>query len=156
MVPSAGAWRYLQQAHFTPSLPAGDGTAERAFCPWWPWLFTMTFKLIQARDQTHITCKFGANPFSSSRDIWCTSQKKWKSQTALKTEPYLHVVTTGLWPLYRSTCVSRHWTGGFRWSKVLLLICLSWEANSKFWLGKRCWSSQQWFYLWRLHTVSGL
>ena len=35
-----------------------------------------------------------------------------------------------LWPLYRSTCVSRHTqlrTGGFCWSKVLLPTCPCWQ-----------------------------
>jgi len=31
-------------------------------------LMTLTFKLIRARDQTHL-CEFGANPFSGSQDI---------------------------------------------------------------------------------------
>ena len=44
------------------------------FCPWWPWL--LTFKLVRARDQTPLPCKFGANPFSYSRDIWVTNKKK--------------------------------------------------------------------------------
>jgi len=29
----------------------------------------LTFKLVQARDQTRLPCKFGANLFSHSRDI---------------------------------------------------------------------------------------
>ena len=42
------------------------------------WSLTLTFKLIRARDQTRPSCEFGANPFSGSRDIWCTN-KKWRS-----------------------------------------------------------------------------
>jgi len=30
---------------------------------------TLTFKLVRARDQTHLACEFGANPFSGSGDI---------------------------------------------------------------------------------------
>jgi len=48
-------------------------------CPWWPWPLTWTFKLVWVRDQTCLPCEFGANPFSSSRDIWCPNKKKWKS-----------------------------------------------------------------------------
>jgi len=35
----------------------------------------MTFKLVQAKDQTRLPCQFGANPFSGSRDISYTSKK---------------------------------------------------------------------------------
>jgi len=38
--------------------------------------FTMTFKLIRARDQTRLHCEFGANPFSGSRDISYTTKKQ--------------------------------------------------------------------------------
>jgi len=58
------------------------------------WPLTMTFKLIRGRDHTRHHCEFGANPFIGSRDILCTNkQNGWKkSQTALKTEPYLRAV----------------------------------------------------------------
>jgi len=36
--------------------------------------FTLTFKLPWARDETRLPCKFGANPFSLSRDIWATNK----------------------------------------------------------------------------------
>ena len=53
--------------------------AERAqnaiFCPWWPWHLTLMHKLDLARDQTHLQCKFGANPFSGSQDISYTNKK---------------------------------------------------------------------------------
>jgi len=53
---------------------------------------------------------------------WANSFKsKWKT-----TEP----TTIVLWPLYRSTSVSRHLqlrTGGFCWSKVLLPACPCWR-----------------------------
>jgi len=52
---------------------------------------TLTFKLVRARDQTRLPCEFSENPFSGSRDIFHTQTKK--SQTALKTEPYLCAVT---------------------------------------------------------------
>jgi len=50
------------------------------FCPWWPW--PLTFKLVWGRDQTHLLCKSGANPFSSSQDIPYTNKKTtdWQSQ----------------------------------------------------------------------------
>jgi len=38
-------------------------------CPWWPWPLTLTFKLVQAKDQTCLPCEFGTTPFSSSWDI---------------------------------------------------------------------------------------
>jgi len=47
---------------------------------------TLTFKLVQARDQTHFPCEFGANSFSRSADISYKTNKK--SQTAPKTKPY--------------------------------------------------------------------
>jgi len=38
-------------------------------------LVTLTFKLVQTRDQTHLPCEFGANPFSSSRDVSYTNKR---------------------------------------------------------------------------------
>jgi len=38
-------------------------------------LVTLTFKLIQARDQIHLPCEFGANPFSGLGDISYTNKK---------------------------------------------------------------------------------
>jgi len=35
-------------------------------------LVTLTFKLVQVRDQTRLPCKLGANPFSGSGDVWGT------------------------------------------------------------------------------------
>ena len=35
---------------------------------------TLTFRLIQARDQTRLPCEFGANPFSGSQDISYTNK----------------------------------------------------------------------------------
>jgi len=37
--------------------------------------FTLTFKLVRERDQTHLPCEFGANPFSGSGDISYTNKK---------------------------------------------------------------------------------
>jgi len=49
----------------------GDGSAQRVFvpgefdlCP-----LALTFKLVRARLQTRLSCEYGANPFSGSRDI---------------------------------------------------------------------------------------
>jgi len=38
-------------------------------------LVTLTFKLVRARDQAHLPCEFGANPYSSSWDISYTNKK---------------------------------------------------------------------------------
>jgi len=46
-----------------------------------PLKFTLTFKLVWTRDQTRLPSEFGANPFSSSRDISYTNKK---SETAQK------------------------------------------------------------------------
>jgi len=39
------------------------------------WSLTLTFKLFRARDQARLPYKFGANPFSGSRDISYTNKK---------------------------------------------------------------------------------
>jgi len=79
MVPSAAVWCCLQRAHYSASCSrmyhsftaGGQGWWEctTRFCPWWPWPFTLTFKLVQARDQTRLPCEVGANEFSVSWDI---------------------------------------------------------------------------------------
>jgi len=38
-------------------------------------LVTLTFKLVRARDHTHLHCEFGANPFSRSGVISVTNKK---------------------------------------------------------------------------------
>jgi len=35
---------------------------------------TLAFKRVRARDQTHLPCEFGSNPFSGSRDISYTNR----------------------------------------------------------------------------------
>jgi len=60
----------------------GDWSAQRVFVADDLRPLTLTFKLVQARDQTRLSCKFGLNLLSSSRDIWFLN-KKAKSQTAL-------------------------------------------------------------------------
>ena len=57
------------------------GPKNAVCCPWWPW--PLTFKLIGV---TCLLCEFGANPFSSSRDISYTNKRV--TQTAPKREPY--------------------------------------------------------------------
>jgi len=47
---------------------------------------TLTFKLIQARDQTSLPCEFGTNSFSSARHISYTNKQK--SHRLPNTEPY--------------------------------------------------------------------
>jgi len=54
---------------------SGKNAALFRFCRWWPWPLTVTFKLVQARDQTRLPCEFGANLFNHSRDIWVTNKK---------------------------------------------------------------------------------
>ena len=45
--------------------------------------FDLDIQIIWARDQIHLFCEFGANPFSGFRDIWFTNKKTMKtSQTA--------------------------------------------------------------------------
>jgi len=39
-------------------------------------LVTMTFKLVQARDQRDVPCEFGTNLFSSFQDILYTNKKQ--------------------------------------------------------------------------------
>jgi len=59
----------------------GDGSAQHIFCPWWPCPLTLTFKLMRARDQTHLPWKFGANPFSGSPEIFYSPTKQNKKVT---------------------------------------------------------------------------
>ena len=59
------------------------------FCPWWPWPLTFTFKLIRARHQTRLPCKFAANPLSRSRDIWCTNKMNEKVTDSAKNKTLL-------------------------------------------------------------------
>ena len=33
-------------------MQAAERAKNAIFCPWWPWLLTLTFKLVQVRDQT--------------------------------------------------------------------------------------------------------
>jgi len=51
-----------------------NGRTNGVFCPWWLWPLTLIFKLVRATDQTRLPCKFGANPFSGSRDISYTNK----------------------------------------------------------------------------------
>jgi len=53
----------------------GDGRAKCSFCTWWHWRLTLTFKLIQVRDQTRPPSEFAANAFSGSQGISCTNKK---------------------------------------------------------------------------------
>jgi len=50
-----------------------------------PWPLTLTFKLVQARDQTRLPCEFGTNPFSGSRDIFSYTNKKVTDSTKNRT-----------------------------------------------------------------------
>jgi len=50
----------------------------------WPLTYDLIFKLFRATDHTRLPCEFGANRFSGSRDISCTSNKQkttdWRRQ----------------------------------------------------------------------------
>ena len=78
-------WR---TAHALPCIINWDNSA--VFLSFVPgdfdlWPLTLTFKFVRARDQTRLRCKFGANLFSRSRDIWATNKMtNMKSHTALK------------------------------------------------------------------------
>jgi len=48
---------------------------KNAIFPWWPWPFTLTFKLFRARDQTRLACEFGANPLNGSPRHFIHKQK---------------------------------------------------------------------------------
>jgi len=59
-----------QTAHRPPK-----GRKNAIYCSCWPWSLTLTFKLVQVRDQTRLPCEFGANPFSGSQYISYTNKK---------------------------------------------------------------------------------
>jgi len=65
-------------------LHAGHQKDQKCRCfPWWPWSLTLIFKLVWARDQTHLPHVFGADPFSGSQDISYTNKKNptdWRRQ----------------------------------------------------------------------------
>jgi len=50
------------------------------------WPLSLTLKHVPARDQTRRFYKFGANPFSRSRDIWVTNKQKTNKKTKLITD----------------------------------------------------------------------
>jgi len=54
-----------QTAHTLQCTVNGDNSAVFRFLS----LVTLTFKLVQVRDQTRLACEFGANPFSGTGDI---------------------------------------------------------------------------------------
>jgi len=64
--PHAGCWKSRRISFFLSLV--GDFV---------PSLLTLTFKLVQAKDQTRLPCEFGANPFSGSRDIWHKQNTDW-------------------------------------------------------------------------------
>jgi len=55
---------------------------------------TLTFKLINGRNQTHLPCEFGANPFRSSRDISYTNKKVTDSNKNKTSHSSLHAAKT--------------------------------------------------------------
>ena len=77
---SSAAERHMQRtANALQCIVNGDDSAVFPVLS----LVTLTFDLdIQTRDQSHLVCEFGANPFSDSRDISYTNKKK--SQRAPK------------------------------------------------------------------------
>jgi len=82
--------RHFQVVHFQSKMFQQIETARRppkgpknvVFVPGdldlWP--LTLTFKLVRARDQTHLPCEFGANPFSVSRDISYANKKSYRQR----------------------------------------------------------------------------
>ena len=96
MVPSAAAWRHLQQARSIPSLPGVMGVRS-AFLS----MVTLTFDLhiqthqsektclVLARDQTRLPYEFGTNPFPRYMTDKQTKKTKNLSDTVLKKETLL-------------------------------------------------------------------
>ena len=62
----------LEAKDLLPNQP--HATTERAKKCRFLTLVTLTFKLVQRRDQTCLLCEFGTNPFSGSRDISYTKK----------------------------------------------------------------------------------
>jgi len=57
-------------------------------------LVTLTFKLVQVRDQTLLPCEFGANPFSGSGNISYTNKKTQTDGAKNTFHSSLHVLIT--------------------------------------------------------------
>jgi len=68
MMLSGAAARCLQRAHTIRTLQGVTG-ALSAFYSLLTLTWTLTFRLIRARDQERLHCEFGANTFSGSQDI---------------------------------------------------------------------------------------
>jgi len=71
----------LATSTFHSVVAGGDGSGQRVFCHGWPCPLTLTFKLVRARDQTHLPREFGANPFQPFRRYLRHKWKKNLSQT---------------------------------------------------------------------------
>ena len=101
------------------------GTKMRSFCPWWPWPLTLTFKLVQVRDQTRLPWEFGAYPFSGSRDISCTNKKSQTDGAKNRTsQSSLHAVINARTNEHLTKhCMFRHWI------KVSSNLANSWIRN---------------------------
>ena len=95
---------------------------------WWSWPLTLTFKLVQARDQTRFPCEFGANPFCGSRDdsgdISFTNKILTDSAKNRSLHSLLHVVKATEPQKTRPILRPRYWL----LNKVKLQI-----ASSPFW-----------------------
>jgi len=152
MVPSAGAWRYLQRARSIPSLPAVMGAHSTFFVPveldLWPWHSNSS-----ERRTKHVLPVNLAQVRSVVPEILeAQTKKNKKSQTVLKTEPYLRaVITTSsalmtvfqvnlsepvslLYLFWKSTCADQCLPA--RETRVLALVvssvnCQCTEGNSK-------------------------
>jgi len=94
------------------------------FCPWWLWPFTLAFKLIPARDQTRLPCEFGANLFSSFRDIWFTNKKVIDSSKNRTLCSSLCAVTTTIVPVYNKTFIKHCGSGN---AEVLMAVQMLWQ-----------------------------
>jgi len=77
----------------------------------WPWHSE------SSKQASRLPCEFGTNVFSGSGDIWGTNKQK-KSQTALKTEPYLCAI------IITEKCINSYSKvafSGMRWKWIDML-----------------------------------
>ena len=116
-------------------------TADTQLCwicrPWscfWDflWSFSRSCVHLPLLDSKHFI-GWGLLPTGPARVSWAVSLPV-GCYSPLPPSPFICIATTTkttiLRPLYRSTCISRHFqlrTGGFCWCKVLLPACPCWQ-----------------------------
>ena len=76
------------------------------------WPLTLTFKHVRVRDQTHLPCEFGTNPFSSSGDISYTNKKSHRQRQKQN--------------LTQFTACSNEWNVRIRHNSYFAVLCLCW------------------------------